>query len=66
MKKLFDLFKQPDKNFKANKIREAMIKYYDTINQGKLTLPSFILAEFAMKKARAYERIEQLYWTLVR
>ena len=65
MKKCFGLFSQRSKNNKENKIREAMIKYYDTINQGKLSLPSFILAELAMHKVRAYDRIEQLYCKLV-
>lgn len=33
--------------------KEKLIGYYDTINQGKVSIPSFILADMAIKD---YER----------
>ena len=46
-------------------IRKAIIDYYDTINMGKITIPSFILAEIAMWRTKAFSRLEPLYSKLV-
>jgi len=65
MKNLFKFGKEKDTKFKENAIRNAMIKYYDTINQGKFALPSFILADIAIFRTKAFDRIDDLYSTLV-
>lgn len=46
---------------KKQAIRRAIIDYYDTINMGKLALPSSILAEIAIWRTNAFSRLEPLY-----
>ena len=65
MKTYYVFGKSKDEKIKESAIRQAMIKYYNTINQGKLALPSFILASIAMIRVKAYERIDELYSKLV-
>lgn len=61
MKNLFKLRKQNDTKFKQIAIRRAMIRYYNTINQGKVALPSCILADIAIFRTKAFERVDELY-----
>ena len=61
MKNLFKLRKQNDTKFKQIAIRRAMIRYYNTINQGKVALPSCVLADFAILRTKAFERVDELY-----
>lgn len=65
MKKFFKLGKEKDTKFKEDAIRNAMIEYYDTINQGKVSIPSFILADIAIKRTNAFKRVDELYERLV-
>lgn len=50
-----------DVQLQKKAIRKAIINYYDTINMGKLALPSFILAEIAIWRTNAFSRLEPLY-----
>lgn len=64
MKKFFKLRKEKDTKIKEDAIRNAMISYYNTINRGKVALPSFILAEIAIKRNKAFDRLDELYAVL--
>ncbi len=61
MKGLVGFFRKKAEKEKIDTIRHAMIQYYNTINQGKISIPSFILADIAMKRARACDRLDELY-----
>lgn len=61
MRKFFKLRNEKDTKIKQDAIRNAMISYYDTINQGKVAIPSFILANIAITRNKAFSRIDELY-----
>lgn len=61
MRNLFSFFKKKADKEKAEVVRRAMIRYYNTINQGKVAIPSFILADIAMHRVKAFDRIDDLY-----
>ncbi len=65
MKNFFKLSKEKDTKFRETAIRNAMIEYYDTINQGKVSIPSFILADIAIQRTKAFKRVDELYESLV-
>lgn len=65
MKNLLKLSKQKDAKLKMRAIRRAMIRYYNTVNQGRLVLPSCVLADLAILRTGAFFRINELYEKLV-
>ncbi len=65
MKNLLKLSKQKDAKLKMRAIRRAMIRYYNTVNQGRLALPSCVLADLAILRTGAFFRINELYEKLV-
>lgn len=65
MRNLFKLSKEKSTKLKKQAIRRAMIRYYNTVNQGRLALPSCVLADLAILRTGAFFRINELYEKLV-
>lgn len=49
IKFLNELVKKTNK-MRREQIRKKLINYYDTINQGQISIPSFMLADMAIDK----------------
>ena len=65
MRNLFKLSKEKSTKLKKQAIKQAMIRYYNTVNQGRFALPSFLLADLAILRTGAFFRINELYEKLV-
>ena len=47
---ILNVLKKKTQQLHRKAMREKLIDYYNTINQGKLAIPSFILADMAIDK----------------
>ena len=66
MDKILNLLKTDTNKLKEKALKRAMIKYYNTINQGKVSIPSFILADIEVNQVKKAGRIDELYASLIR
>ncbi len=55
-----DHLKKQTLEYRKSHIRNRLIEYYNTINQGKISIPAFILAENDLKRIERDESIN--YW----
>ena len=65
MDNILKLLKTDTKKLKERALKRAMIRYYNTINQGKIAIPAFILADIEVCNARKAGRIDDLYASLI-
>lgn len=66
MDNILKLLKTDTQKLKERAIKRKMIKYYNTINQGKVSIPAFILAELDIAAAKKAGRIDALYESLLK
>ena len=66
MDNILKLLKTDTQKLKERAIKRKMIKYYNTINQGKVSIPAFILAEIDITAAKKAGRIDALYESLLK
>lgn len=55
------LFKFTSHEAKEWALKQHLIAYYDTINQGKVAIPSFILADEDLKRVKEMGTLEFWY-----
>lgn len=61
MKRLLKILQEDTREMKKQALKRMMIKYYNTINQGKVSIPSFLLAEYDINEAIRQGRLNELY-----
>lgn len=49
---------------KEKAIRQKMIEYYRIVNEGKVSIPPFILAELEIQNLKRQGRIDEVYTML--
>uniref|UniRef100_A0AAU8AVD7 Uncharacterized protein n=1 Tax=Dulem virus 31 TaxID=3145749 RepID=A0AAU8AVD7_9VIRU len=49
---------------KEKAIRQKMIEYYRIVNEGKVSIPPFMLAELEIQKLKRQGRIDEVYTML--
>lgn len=59
-------FTTETQRIKEKYLTKKMIDYYDTINQGNVSIPSFILAGLAVKRLKRLGRVDAVYSNLVK
>lgn len=52
------------KKMKEKAIRQKMIEYYRIVNEGKVSIPPFMLAELEIQKLKRQGRIDEVYTML--
>lgn len=66
MQNVLNFLRKDTRKLKENAIRQKMIDYYNTINQGKVSIPAFILADLDVRTLRKQGRINELYRKLLK
>lgn len=52
------------KKMKEKAIRQKMIEYYRVVNEGKVSIPPFMLAELEIQNLKRQGRIDEVYTML--
>jgi len=61
MENILNILKRDTERLKEYTLRKRIIDYYNTENQGKVSIPSFMLADEQMNRLRVEGRIDELY-----
>ncbi len=64
MEKVLKVLHINTKKMKEKAIRQKMIEYYRIVNEGKVSIPPFILADLEIQRLKIQGRIDEVYTML--
>lgn len=65
LKAILDTMRKNTNEIRKNYLRTKLIEYYNTINQGKVCIPAFMLADADISRCEKEKTIDYWYKRLV-